>query len=297
MRRSVWLLAAVVAVASVCLAAPALAGATTFSNSGAVTINDGGVFCDLGEVSSAPGRATPYPSAISVAGLSGTVTDVKVTLTGLTHTFPDDVDVLLVGPAGQSTILMADTGGNPNVSGVNLTFDDAAAASLPDEGPITSGSYKPTIGTFGEPASCVAPSSFPSPAPAGPYGTSLSVFTGTDPNGTWSLYVIDDTSLDVGSISGGWSLDITAEETPAQKIADLQATVSGMGLRKGLTTALNSKLDEALAALDADDTAGACGSLQAFLNQVKAQTGKKLTEAQAEQLTDAANDIRTQLGC
>jgi hypothetical protein len=30
---------------------------------------------------------------------------------------------------------------------------------------------------------------------------------------------------------------------------------------------------------------------------VKAQTGKKLTSDQAQQLTNAANDIRTQLGC
>jgi len=42
---------------------------------------------------------------------------------------------------------------------------------------------------------------------------------------------------------------------------------------------------------------GACGSLTAFLNEVRAQTGKKLTEAQAQQLSAAANDIRAQIGC
>ena len=126
--------AALCVASSIGLAAPALAAAQTFANTAPITINDGGL-CEP------PGAASPYPSQISVSGLTGTITDVDVTLTGLTHAFPDDVGVLLVGPAGQKTILMADTGGSDlfPVSGVNLTFDDAASASLPDESQITSG--------------------------------------------------------------------------------------------------------------------------------------------------------------
>ncbi len=56
------------------------------------------------------GPASPYPSTINVAGLGGTVTRVTVTLNGLRHTFPDDLDILLVGPGG-SVILMSDAGG------------------------------------------------------------------------------------------------------------------------------------------------------------------------------------------
>jgi FIMAH domain len=98
--------------------------------------------------------------------------------------------------------------------------------------------------------------------------------------------------------STGPSVVISYTAPPVEEaIADLKDTVSGFGLPKGLTTALNAKLNAALAALDADDTAGACDSLQAFLNQVKAQTGKKLSSPQAHELTDAADDIRTQLDC
>src|SRR5436190_5141457 len=155
-------------------------GWATFSNTGAITINDGS--CIAGNGSAA--AATPYPSTITVSGLTGTITDVNVTLTGLSHTFPDDVGVLLVGPQGQSTILMADTGDGNGFSDVNLTFDDAAAASLPDAEPMVSGTYRPTVGSAAGTgaASCTVPSSFPSPAPASPYGSSLSVFNGTDPN-------------------------------------------------------------------------------------------------------------------
>jgi hypothetical protein len=85
--------------------------------------------------------------------------------------------------------------------------------------------------------------------------------------------------------------------TPEEAIGDLKDDVTGLGLAKGLTTALNANLNSALAALDADDTAGACDSLQAFLNQVAAQSGKKLDADDAEQLTDVANAIREQLDC
>jgi hypothetical protein len=95
-----------------------------------------------------------------------------------------------------------------------------------------------------------------------------------------------------------WSISCEAPfADPAQAIADLRALVTGLGLHHGIATALNSKLQDALAALEGGDTPGACDSLRAFLNQVRAQNGKKLTDAQAEVLTDVANELRALLGC
>jgi uncharacterized repeat protein (TIGR01451 family) len=161
----------------------------SLTNAGLITINGFGA-------------ATPYPSSIIVSNIAGTVTKVTVTLQGLSHTFPDDIDVLLVGPGGQNVLLMSDTGGGNALSGINLTFDDNAAASLPDSTRINSGTYKPTnIDTNTD--------AFPPPAPAGPFGQTLSVFNGLNPTGTWSLFVQDDTSADAGSIAQGWTLSIT----------------------------------------------------------------------------------------
>jgi subtilisin-like proprotein convertase family protein len=145
--------------------------------------------------------ANPYPSNIVVAGLSGTVTKVSVRL-GVNHTFPDDLDVLLVGPGGQTALLMSDVGGDADtMSTVILTFDDAAAASLPDGNGLVEGTFKPTnIG---------GADAFPAPAPAPGDNTLLSIFNGTAPNGTWALYVVDDKESDLGSFSAGWSLTIT----------------------------------------------------------------------------------------
>src|SRR4029453_17769947 len=79
---------------------------------------------------------------------------------------------------------------------------DGAARSLPDASSLASGTWKPSAY---EPST----DAFAPPAPAAPYGAVLSVFNGTDPNGTWSLFVRDDFSGGSGSIAGGWSLSIT----------------------------------------------------------------------------------------
>jgi hypothetical protein len=154
------------------------------------------------------GPANPYPSHVNVQGVPGKITDVDVTLPSYSHTFPDDVDVLLVGPKGQKALLMSDVGGDNAVNGVILKLDDESSNFLPDSYQITTGPYKPTQGTV--------PANFPDPAPAGPYATNLSVFDGTDPNGTWDLYVLDDSGADIGQFAGGWGLSITTDGTADQ---------------------------------------------------------------------------------
>jgi subtilisin-like proprotein convertase family protein len=147
------------------------------------------------------GKASPYPSTMTVSGLTGAVSKVTVTLVGLTHSYPADVDVLLVGPAGTNVVLMSGCGGADSVSGLTLKFDDGAASSLPQWTPITSGTWKPTDFSAGS-------VNFPSPAPIGPFGQTLSALNGLNPNGSWSLYV-QDQGPDTGNIAQGWLLSIT----------------------------------------------------------------------------------------
>jgi hypothetical protein len=187
------------------------AGATVFSNPAPITI-------PAGAPGTTSGPAAPYPSVISVTGLQGSIVDVDASITGYSHTFPDDVDVLLVGPAGQNVVLMSDVGLGFDVVAINLTFDDAAASSLPDAAQIVAGTFRPTNIGAGD--------LFAAPAPAGPHGTALNVFNGTSPNGTWNLFVVDDVGGDVGSISGGWSLDIT---TNAPTITSFNPTTGPPG--------------------------------------------------------------------
>jgi uncharacterized repeat protein (TIGR01451 family) len=157
------------------------------------------------------GAASLYPSTITVSGITNPVGYVTVTLLGFSHSFPKDVDVLLVGPDGKKVMLMSDAGAGNAVSGLNLTFRSSASTAVP-RGFLRSGTYFP--------ADWDATADLPSPAPAGPYSTHLWDFNGTPANGVWSLYVNDHTSGDQGGISAGWILNISTEiEQPTLKIS------------------------------------------------------------------------------
>ncbi|MFQ3567833.1 MAG: hypothetical protein SNJ59_12635, partial [Aggregatilineales bacterium] len=180
------------------------AATATFSNAASIAIPATGN----------AGVATPYPSEITVSGMSGIILKVRVMIYGLSHGWPDDIDMLLVGPGGENVILMSDTGGSNPISGVNITFDQSGP-TLPDVSTITSGTYRPTNYVASEQPLDI----FPLPAPSSPWGTTLNVFDGTDPNGTWQLFIYDDTfqgstPADIGSISGGWALEITTGTAP-----------------------------------------------------------------------------------
>src|SRR3712207_3989077 len=121
MRTRISLWTTLLAVAA--FATASAADAAVYANTGAITINDS---------ATPPPQAAPYPSTITVSGEQTLVTDVNVTLNGLGHSLADDVDILLVGPGGQAVMLMSDAGGADGVAGLTLTFDDAAAGSLPN---------------------------------------------------------------------------------------------------------------------------------------------------------------------
>jgi len=145
---------------------------------------------------SIPSQGAAPGSPLTLAGLGGVVDGLTVTLAGLSHSWPDDLDILLVGPSGAAAVLMSDAGGGVAANGLNLTFSARAANPLADHGPLGSGTFRPTDHEAGDPW----------PAPWGTATADLGVFDGTDPNGTWTLQILDDNAGDSGLLAGGWSL-------------------------------------------------------------------------------------------
>lgn len=192
------------------------------------------------------GPASRYPATITASGHRGTVTGVTVRLNGIHHAFGADLTVQLVGPRGQSALLMANSTNRAGdvttprdvLGGEVITFRTGAP---PAPRFLTSGVFSPVNGGG-------FAINFPPPAVASPTGD-LSVFNGTDPNGEWRLFVADDepSAETTGLIAGGWSLDIQTtgvdpppaapardRTAPRLRLGPLPATVTLAALRRGL---------------------------------------------------------------
>ena len=205
--------ALVAAWLSMALAGPAQAATFTrdvgttesFTNGASIPIADG--HCDDTYEDSVQGVAAPYPSQIEVSGMTGTITDVNLTLTRVSHRYLQDLRVLLVAPGGQKVLVLHgadDRDGSGEVQDVTWKFDDA----WDDEVDYFDGSVAVSYSDLGCPAVDI-PDSLPAPAPEGPYGSALADFNGAAPNGMWQLYVVDMFDDETGVIDGGWSLEIT----------------------------------------------------------------------------------------
>ncbi|MCW4034052.1 MAG: right-handed parallel beta-helix repeat-containing protein [Candidatus Bathyarchaeota archaeon] len=116
---------------------------------------------------------------------------------------------------------------------------------------------------------------------SGPYQNE----TGSD--NIWDTpYVIDAENQDNYPLVEPWTAP-----TPEQAIQQLIDDVKAMNLHHGIENSLIKKLEHALSFLEANRTHNAVNKLNAFINQVEAQRGKKITNEQADYLVSEAQKI------
>ncbi len=137
---------------------------------------------------------TGVTSTINIAGAGTTVCDVNVTL-NITHTFPADLDVTLTSPLGTVVTLSTDNAGTNDNVFAGTAFDDQA-----DPNSNVPYAVNPNITTDHTYANLVVATPLTPEEP-------LAAFNGEDPNGTWTLKVIDDLGADTGTLNS-WSLNI-----------------------------------------------------------------------------------------
>jgi hypothetical protein len=73
----------------------------------------------------------------------------------------------------------------------------------------------------------------------------------------------------------------------------LLSTVAGIGPGNSLM----GKIQQALVLFLASNTSGSCSSLNAFVNEVNAQAGKKIDPQTAQQLLQEAGALEGVIGC
>jgi YVTN family beta-propeller protein len=129
-----------------------------------------------------------------------------------------------------------------------------------------------------------------------------------------SVYVTNQLSDDVsqfdvgagGALSPKSSAAVAAGDQPFgiavrpdvfPTIGELIDSVEALGLPRGIENGLVKKLENAQRNLDEGDTANACEKLASFIERVKAQSGKKIDVADADDLIADAEAIRAAEGC
>jgi hypothetical protein len=176
--------------------------------------------------------ASAEVSTIEVSGFITEVIDVDLTLHNVNFgaASSQDMDILLMGPEGQTAIVLSDVGGDLPTNNATIVLDDQAAGQLPSNSALTSGTFQPT--NVGSPDTIKLPNG-DNLTPSS--NSALSGFNGADPNGSWRLFAYDDTGNgNTGSITGGWSLRITSRNSaPSAQPDSFQA-------RAGQTLTVNA---------------------------------------------------------
>lgn len=161
-------------------------------------------------------------SSIAV-GADETISNVEVTLFGLTHTWVGDLTGRITSPSGTTADLFVRVGPGTFGDSSNLdgdyTFADgganwaATAASLNGNGDLPSATYQPA--TNGDGAISLA-----------------AAFAGESTLGNWTLFLSDGAQFDTGSL-GGWGVNISSSVTAVPEPGPfVLVLLTGMALLK-----------------------------------------------------------------
>ncbi|HJU42427.1 MAG TPA: PKD domain-containing protein, partial [Vicinamibacterales bacterium] len=197
-----------------------------------------------------------------------------------------------VFPLGTTEVIVTatDAAGNTSNKTMLVTVVDTTAPGLSLPGDITVDATSPQGAVVNYSATAtdlvsgnIAVSCAPPPGSTFAIGTTTVPCSATDAAGN--------------TVSGSFTVLVQAA---AAQVTQLITTVQSFNLQQGIANSLDAKLQIILTALnDANNgnSTAVCNQLAAFINETLAQSDKKLTVEQANQLIAAAEQIRAVIGC
>jgi hypothetical protein len=231
----------------------------------------------VAEATGPAGALVTYPAASAVDAVDGPLTATCAPPSG--STFPIGTTTL--------TCSATDTAGNTGTASFTVTVHDTTA---PVYGPAPNVTVNAT-----SPAGAVV--AFPTPTATDAVGvvsnTCAPASGSTFPSGTTTVTCH---AADAAGNVATTTFTVTVVSAAGQLAALLQQ-VQSISPPPKLGGSLPNKLMAAQASLLAGNVQDACGTLQGFINEVKAQSGKKLSTTDATALIAAATQIRAALGC
>jgi HYR domain/Carboxypeptidase regulatory-like domain len=180
------------------------------------------------------------------------------------------------------TVTAKDSANNTSTKTFTVTVRDTTPPVIGSVNDITVGATSPSgaVVTFATPTATDAVD----PAPA---------VTASPVSG--SAFPVGSTTVTVTATDASGN-----KATRSFKVTVLSAAQQASGLLTTVATSFpqaSGLLQNALDSLNAGNTGAACNQMSAFINQVQAQSGKKLTVAQANQLIASAAQIKGAIGC
>lgn len=146
---------------------------------------------------------SPYVSTVNLG--VGVASVNSVTLSGLSHTWVGDLQVVLFAPDGTGHNILvrpgfvgAGFGSDGDLTGGDYTFVESGGSAFPTAGAVAGGTYNQSFGIWASGTGNV-------------FNTPMGSIAGG--SGLWTLRIYDWAGGDVGELSG-WTLDYDAVPTP-----------------------------------------------------------------------------------
>jgi hypothetical protein len=231
----------------------------------------------VAEATGPTGAVVSYPPATATDLVDGSLTPTCLPASGSTF------------PLGTTTVTCSatDAAGNTGSATFTVTVQDTTAPTYAAAPNIVVDATDPggAVVTFATPVASDA--------------VGVTSNTCVPPSG--STFAIGTTTVtcNAGDAAGntGTTTFTVKVLSAVDQIADLNTQLQLISPPPKLGSSLTGKLAAAQQAAEAGDVQAACAILQAFINEVQAQAGKKLSVADANSLVAAATQIQTVLGC